>query len=133
MTIRCIFWKSCHRKTNDQEIFLALPQYPSQNLTEPSYQICVIHLNYGIYSKRHHSSIWKKKTHCTLTYWFSSTLRPLILNMHAWVSNSIPSTAMVKVVLTLLLLTEPVIDSFWTRLIEQKKKKTKKYSNYQIT
>ena len=41
--------------------------------------------------------------------------------MHAWVSNSIPSTAMVKVVLTLLLLTEPVIDSFWTRLFNSKK------------
>ena len=60
----------------------------------------------------------------TLTYWFSSTLRPLILNMHAWVSNSMPSTAMANVVLTLLLLTDPVADSVWTRLTENKYKRT---------
>ena len=35
-----------------------------------------------------------------------------------------PSTAMANVVLTLLLLTDPVADSVWTRLTENKYKQT---------
>lgn len=52
----------------------------------------------------------------TLTYWFSSIFRPLSRNMHAWVSKSMVSTVMVSVVRTLLLVDEPVADSFCTFL-----------------
>lgn len=54
----------------------------------------------------------------TLTYWFSSTLRPLSLRTQAWVSKSIDSTEIVSVVLTRLLVEDPVAVSFWTCEVE---------------
>lgn len=52
----------------------------------------------------------------TLTNWFSSIFLPFSLRTHAWVSKSIASTLIVSVVRTLLLVEDPVDDSFWTFL-----------------
>lgn len=55
----------------------------------------------------------------TLTYWFSQMLRPLTLSTQAWVSKSMASTRMVRVVRTLLALTLPVAVSVVTFLQQQ--------------
>lgn len=52
----------------------------------------------------------------TLTYWFSWMFLPLTRSWHADVSYSMSSTERVRVVLTLLLVLEPVDDSSFTFL-----------------
>lgn len=53
----------------------------------------------------------------TLTWAFSWTFLPFSLRTHACVSKSTVSTWMVKVVLILLLVEDPVADSDWTFLM----------------